>query len=637
MANKVSSYEVNTFNQELLQCVALSFFTRMPEPLRTSEDFYAYIQNYLAENEDNQFKILDGVGAEYNRLTNLGVFNTTSKTGISWVDSSISIAQFLIKKLKLNENYKIFHQKSSFGRTIKERCIKRLIEDLDLNKFSDEPDTYNPTDIWIVKETEVDKITKRLEEKIINADDGMVSANYSRNKNTYKSIIGSFFRTKSLYQISLKKASSKGVKYRVIGSTYGIPTEDIDPYTKFISIFDDLVKTKNEAKIKEFISKLVVLTKINYKDETLQPSVSFELRYGKLEVGQSFSGETEKWLLDTPGNTFNMQKEGGTAWSGGTNFNGIHLALKNYSEYMPTFREMKQLRYRSYEQLYSKLFPGKAVPTNIKNILLRKDQIIYMKKDMDIIKASLENEENYKQFLVDAIEKLSSPYRGEKALYGITSSGSIDIQTTTKAGEIVNKLKSDQKAIALSLNPITKGQTKIQYSSPVDYKNIRRRTAKLRQIKIGDTIFIRNIGGKTETSSTDAKTKVKRINFNKKEIELTKPITSGGAGPFVAIIFNPFQSNILSNQKLRTINTDILEQKFSKLQPFWVFMRGGPKKLSDFLKKQIVLTIYGIVSKKGGKIFDDNFTSKHTLGKELLKTRNALDKYIIPQFIIVGD
>lgn len=635
MANKVSSYEVNTFNQELLQCVALAFFTRMPEPLRTSEDFYAYIQNYLAENNDNQFKILDGVGAEYNRLTNLGVFNTTSKTGISWVDSSISIAQFLINKLKLNEHYKIYHQKSSFGRTIKERCIQRLIEDLDLSKFSDEPDTYNPTDIWIVKETESGKITKRLEDQIINANDGMVSANYTSNKNTYKSIIGEYFRAKSLYQISLKKASSKGVKYRVIGSSYGIPAKDVDPYTRFISIFDDLVKTKNETKIKEFISKLVVLKKINYKDETLQPSVSFELRYEKIDV--SFSGEIEKWLLDTPGNTFNMQKEGGTAWSGGTNFNGIHLALKNYSEYMPTFREMKQLRYRSYEQLYSKLFPGKAVPTNIKNILIRKDQIIYMKKDMDIIKESLENEENYKQFLVDAIEKLSSPYRGQKALYGITSTGSIDIQTTTKSGEIVNKLKSDQGAIALSLNPIAKGQTKIQYSSPVDYKNIKKRTAKLKQIKVGDTIFIRKIGSKSESSSTEVRTKVKRINLNKKEIELTKPITSGGSGQFVAIIFNPFQTNILSNQKLRTIDTNILEQKFSKLQPFWMFMRGGPKKLSEFLKKQIVLTIYGIVSKKGGKIFDDKFTSKHTLGEELIKTKNALGKYIIPQFIIVGD
>ncbi len=637
MANKVSAYEVNTFNQELLQCVALSFFIRMPNN-PSSEDFYAYIQNYLAEGKDNQFKILNGVGAEYNIETNLGIFNTTSKTGISWVDSSISIAQFLINKLNLNDQYKIYHQKSSFGRTIKENCIKRLVEDLDLSKFSDEPDTYNPTDIWIVKETQKDNIIRHLEEKIINADDGMVSAHYTSNRHTYKSIIGSFFRTKSLYQISLKKASSGGVKYRVIGSSYGIPPQDIDPYTKFISIFDDLVKTKNEAKIKEFISKLVILTKINYKDETLQPSVSFELRYGKLEVGQSFSGETEKWLLDTPGNTFNMQKEGGTAWSGGTNFNGIHLALKNYSEYMPTFREMKQLRYRSYEQLYSKLFPGKAVPTNVKHILLRKDEIIYMKKDMEIIKASLENEQNYKQFLVDAIEKLSGPYRGQKSLYGVTTTGSIDIQTTTKSGEIVDKIKSDQAAIALSINSIAKGQTKIQYSSPVDYKNIKKRTAKLKQIKVGDTIFIRKIGSKgSETSSTSAKTKVKKINLNKKEIELTKPLISGGSGQIVAIIFNPFQSNILSNEKLRNIDTNILEQKFSKLQAFWVFMRGGPKKLSEFLKKQIVLSIYGIVSKKGGKIFDDSFTSKHTLGKELIKTRNALNNYIVPQFIIVGD
>ena len=58
--------------------------------------------------------------------------------------------------------------------------------------------------------------------------------------------------------------------------------------------------------------------------------------------------------------------------------------------------------------------------------------------------------------------------------------------------------------------------------------------------------------------------------------------------------------------------------------------------LRDFLKKQIVLTIYGMVSKKGGKIFEHNFTKGKTIGYQL-KTKNALEKYIIPQFAIVGD
>ena len=65
-------------------------------------------------------------------------------------------------------------------------------------------------------------------------------------------------------------------------------------------------------------------------------------------------------------------------------------------------------------------------------------------------------------------------------------------------------------------------------------------------------------------------------------------------------------------------------------------MRGGPQKLRDFLKKQIVLTIYGMVSKKGGKIFEHNFSEGKTIGTQL-KTKNALEEYIIPQFAIVGD
>lgn len=639
MAKKSSSYKVNTFNQELLQCAALAFFTRKTGA--TSQDFFDYIETQFAEGKDDE-SILRGIGAEYDRKSNLGVFNTTSEMGISWVKSSIDIAKHLISKLNLNSSYKFYHQKSDFGRLIKDKCIERIVEDLDLQKFSKEPDVYNPTDIWIVNEARVSDIKKRLSEKIIEAPPGAVTANYISNRHTYKSIIGAFFRTKDLYQISLKKASSSGnVKYRVIGSLYGIPPNDIDPYTKFISVFDDMIKSSNEQKLKEFISDLVLLRKINYSDEVLQPNVTFTLRYGQLNVTDQVIGENENWKLDTPGNTFNMQKIGGTAWSGGLNFNGIHLALKNYSDYIPVFREMKQLRYRSFEELYKKLFPGKNVPTNITHILLRKDEIIYKDEDLSEIKKALGSEENYKQFLVDAIKKLSGPYRGQKSLYGIKSTGAIDLQRKVRdengVETIVNKLKDGQSAVALALNSISKGDRIISYIDKTDYKSITRRGSSLNTMKPNDVIFIRKISERgSEVSAADAKTRVKRVNLRNKTIELTKPITVGGGGNIVAVVFNPVQTNILSDTRLIAVKTQILEQKFSKLQPFWMFMRGGPKKLRDFLKKQIVLTIYGMVSKKGGKIFETNFTKNKTIGSKL-KSKNALEKYIMPQFIIVGD
>lgn len=637
---KLSSYKVNTFNQELLQCVAISFFIRNPQA--TQDDFSDYIENNFFERKDDD-KILDGVGAEYDIRNNLGVFNTSSDMGISWVKSSVDIAKFLISKLNLNNQYKVYHQKSEFGRMIKEECIDRIVTDLDLEKFSKEPDVYNPTDIWIVRETKVDTIKRRLREKIIDAPPGMVTKNYLSNKHTYKSIIGTFFRTKDLYQISLKKASPSGnVKYRMIGSLYGIPSKDIDPYTKFISILDDIIKEGSEQKFNQFISDLVLLRKINYSDEVLQPNVTFTLRYGQLDVSNQVLGENENWKLDTPGNTFNMQKIGGTAWSGGLNFNGIHLALKNYTQYIPVFREMKKLRYKSFEDLYFKLFPGKQVPQNVKNILLRKDEIIYKKEDLTILKSSLGNEQNYKQFLSEAIKKLSYPYRGQKTLYGISATGSMDIQTSVKDNEtgvtsIISKLKDVQDAIALSINPIKKGDTIITYNDKINYKSITARGSSFNKIRKNDVVFIRKISPKgTETSATDVKTRVKNVNTRNKTITLTKPISSGGGGNLVAVVFNPIQVNILSDNKLRSVDVKILEQKFSKLQPFWMFMRGGPQRLRDFLKKQILLTIYGMVSKKGGKIFEHNFAEGKTIGAQL-KAKNALEKYIIPQFAIVGD
>lgn len=635
MAEKLSNYKVNTFNQELLQCVAISFFIRRLEA--TEQDFFDYISIEMEDGDD----ILKGINAEYNVKTNLKVFNTTSEMGIGWVKSSISIAKFLIQKLNLNSNYTVYHQKSKFGRLIKDECIKRIIEDLDLKKFSDEPDVYNPTDIWIVKEAKVDQIETRLKNKIINAPVGVVTQNYLSNRYTYKSIIASFFRTKDLYQISLKKASASGtVKYRMIGSLYGIPAQDIDPYTKFISIIDDFVKENNEGKFKQLINDLVLVRKINYSDEVLQPNVTFTLRYGQLDVSNQILGENENWKLDTPGNTFNMQKIGGTSWSGGLNFNGIHLALKNYNEYMPIFREMKQIRYKSFKNLYEQLFPGKQVPTDIAKILLRKDEIIYKQGDLSKIKQSLENEQNYKQFLVNTIKELSGPYRGEKSLYGVTTTGSIDIQKKIKdengIESIVNKLKDGQSAIALSINPIKKGDTIVTYTDKTNYKQITKKSS-FNTIKVNDVIFMRSINSNgKEISTVDVKTRVKRVNLRTKTIELTKPITAAGGGNIVAVIFNPIQSNILSDTKLIAVKTKILEQKFSKLQPFWMFMRGGPQRLRDFLKKQIVLTIYGMVSKKGGKIFEHNFSKGKTIGNQL-KTKNALEKYIIPQFAIVGD
>ena len=192
------------------------------------------------------------------------------------------------------------------------------------------------------------------------------------------------------------------------------------------------------------------------------------MRYGQLDVSDQILSENENWKLDTPGNTFNMQKIGGTAWSGGLNFNGIHLALKNYNEYMPVFREMKQIRYKSFKILYEQLFPGKRVPTNIAQILLRKDEIVYKQEDLSKIEQSLENEQNYKQFLVNTIKELSGPYRGKISLYGIKTTGSIDIQKKIKdengVESIVNKLKDGQSAIALSINPIKKGDKTITYT-----------------------------------------------------------------------------------------------------------------------------------------------------------------------------
>jgi hypothetical protein len=45
------------------------------------------------------------------------------------------------------------------------------------------------------------------------------------------------------------------------------------------------------------------------------------------------------------------------------------------------------------------------------------------------------------------------------------------------------------------------------------------------------------------------------------------------------------------------------ENRVAKLEALWFFMSGGSAHLNHYFKKQIALTIYGLITKKGSKIF----------------------------------
>jgi hypothetical protein len=650
MAALKESYTTNTFNQELLQCVALSFYIKNKNA--TNRDFFEYIENFAEDKDPDD--ILSSVKADYSIRNNLGVYHTKHKSGTSWIRSSIDIARFLIQKLSLTTNFEIHHQNSKFGRLIKDECVKKIVEALDTKNISNKPDVYNPTDMWIVNKNYEQSIRDDLSSHIIN-EEANILGNYISNKNTYKSIINRYYISKKLYQISLKKsgtaeliidesykdikkASPINIKYKIIGSMMNYESNKIhiDSYTKFVFAFDEVLQEGNRSKTLKFIEDLVDIKKLNYKDEVLQPNLVFHLNYDGVDIE---GGGIDKWKLDTPGDTFNMQKIGGTAWSGGLNTNGVHQILENYPRYSPIFAEVKAKRREAYDDISKDITPTVAS-------ILSRNEIIYKKDDLKKIRDSLLNTNQYIHFLVKSIQILSRDFRGIKELYGINSKETLTLTSTVKLDKYfmtknkdnvltwenikvtVTNLKRGQTAVPLRVSTQTKkGDTVIPYvltTNRIDEK-----------IKPGYYVFV--IDGKAKIK---AGTKVESIDTKNKTITLTKPLEKGSNDKLKLFILDPYVTNIVSAEDLSKIKGNetktikYLEEKYSKLQAFYMFMRGGPATINEILKKQIVLTIYGLVSKKGGKLFDPDVYDEV---KNKIFSKNALSKYVIPPFIIVGD
>ena len=643
-------YTTNTFNQEMIQCAALAFFIKKSSA--SNGDFIDYLEYfYNGQDEDD---VLDLVKAQYNIKSHLGVFHTSSDAGRSWVRSSIDIARFLINKLNLTANYQIHHQKSQFGRFIKDECTKAVYTALDTKNISNKPDVYNPTDLWIVNKSHEREIRRELGTHIISKKANIVG-NYATNEHTYKSILDKYYEKDWLFQISLKKAkgstitidddyknktssSNLSIGYKIVGTTMKFQQRkaDIDPYTKFLLAFDQVLQEGNKSNIMGFINRLVIIKKINYRDETLQPNLIFELNYEGVNVE---GGGVERWKLDTPGDTFNMQKSGGTAWSGGLNTNGIHQILTNYTDYNEIFKEVQTLRKEAFLEVYKGLTNENTTPGEVK-ALLDKSEIIYKQDDLKKIKDRLNNDA-YIRFLVSAIERLSKPYRGELAKYGIHGENE-SLRLTQKEKVVTITKKGEEKEVTKTVSTLKKGQTitklrtkrLIAKSNEIEYDTILK--GKVGDINPKDYIFIIDKNGKIENG-----TRIEKIDIRKRVITLSAPLKGGTdlkSPAATALILNPWQTNVVSSSDLATIRGNksqkYLEEKFSKLQAFYMFMKGGKQRLNQVLKKQIVLTIYGLVSKKGGKLFDPNLTKSV---KDKVFAKNAISEYIIPAFIIVGD
>jgi len=270
-------YTTNTFNQEMIQCAALAFFIKKSSA--SNGDFIDYLEYFY--NGQDPDDVLDSVKAQFITKSHLGVFHTSSDAGKSWVRSSIDIARFLIDKLNLTNNFEIHHQKSKFGHFIKDECTKAVYTALDTKNISNKPDVYNPTDLWIVNKSHEREIRRELGTYIISKKANIVG-NYATNEHTYKSILDKYYEKDWLFQISLKKAkgsttkidenyrsknsgSNLSVGYKIVGTLMKFEQRkaDIDPYTKFLLAFDQVLQEGNKPKIMQFLNDIIEMKLFN--------------------------------------------------------------------------------------------------------------------------------------------------------------------------------------------------------------------------------------------------------------------------------------------------------------------------------------------------------------------------------------
>ena len=96
--------------------------------------------------------------------------------------------------------------------------------------------------------------------------------------------------------------------------------------------------------------------------------------------------------------------------------------------------------------------------------------------------------------------------------------------------------------------------------------------------------------------------------------------------------------NYLSTKTSGTGAGDSLHNQFVHSQGIWLFTRNNAK-LKDYFKKQISLTLYGIMSKKGGKVFNNPSRDKlieSAFTKEFRRnSKPKLAQFITAPFILI--
>lgn len=372
--------------------------------------------------------------------------------------------------------------------------------------------------------------------------DKIVSGEVS-NASSFNLLTRRLITTKAVIPISLKKSISENPTVYLTGMSQNLPPELdelVDEYTEIIDYFSGI---NDPNTLKKEIETLVTINKIDYKHTIETFAVNFSFNYS------------------------------------------------NLSQNIPRLQDRNIILSDEHYSLVTASMTWNALPTN------KEGRVIGAYTGgagFTLVADILRKYPGTKTIFNQIIEKRKMAFAAAMAVVGVSVPNNKFPQILNKQ-TIINESR-DQEQIKLSINSLLP-------------KNIANSTLKnniygLYLVTLNSLLIDKSITG---SSNSDEK-EIKEIwaalgefgrDISNEKIESLLPKSTRDA-------YN-YGSKTQSGKQKRAIKqyskVTHQENRVAKLEALWFFMSGGTAQLNHYFKKQIAMTIYGLITKKGSKIF----------------------------------
>ena len=364
--------------KEMAQCLAFAYFAENPKYDKStnnkdSEHAIGFYNLFSSSSNVTEYK-RKYLSDDFNIVTlksKLKVTKTEKTKQLSYdpiVKKVYNVARTCVESKMFSsalKDYKFLDQSDPFTRLIKDETLDRIKTAFGFPKVQ-KIDVFSGIDMFAVKRAEMKKIDADFKKYFGNEDDILKNGIWGESGvNDYASVIGKYFKTRSLIPISLKLPVNINTKphVKIISlNEKNSAADDIDPYIKFLAaILDEPSKTKKiiETVIHIDFDKFKVHENLNwefpidfkYKDLkdpiTRKPIENYNLRFNLFAQGHS-AGWNGQFDLSTK-----AHKD--TQWVGGMGIGSFDRLAKSYPEYNRVIKEVVEIRVNEFEKMCTKL------------------------------------------------------------------------------------------------------------------------------------------------------------------------------------------------------------------------------------------------------------------------------------------